>query len=60
MLEEETEELFDLSEITEKLNTGESIILTSIFLKCDTLTFHEILKSNREYKALIQTDKKYI
>ncbi len=57
ILEKETEELFDLSEITEKLNAGESIVLTSIFLKCDALTFHEILKSNREYKALIQTDK---
>ena len=57
ILEQEMEELFDLSEIAEKLNAGENIVLTSIFLKCDALTFQEILKSNKEYKALIQTDK---
>ncbi|MCI9355639.1 MAG: hypothetical protein HFE58_12765 [Firmicutes bacterium] len=57
ILEEETQELFDLSEITEKLNAGEKVILTSIFLKCDALTFQEILKSEKEYKSFIQTDK---
>lgn len=57
MLEQDIEQLFDLSKITEKLSSGETKILTSVFLKCDSIIFQEIIKSNRQYKAFIQTNK---
>lgn len=48
---------FDTQEITKKLKNGFEVIISTLFLKCNYLIFNEIIISNRQYKALIKTNK---
>ena len=55
--EEVQKEEYDFAQIAEQLNEGKKVSLTSVFLKCDAITFREILDSKREYAGYIKTDK---
>ncbi len=49
--------VYDMNEINEKLQNNQEFIVTSIFLKCDNLTFREILKRRRYYKGYVKTNQ---
>ncbi|MBC2580539.1 normocyte-binding protein [Clostridium sp. DJ247] len=58
MLQEDLEEKnYNIKQILEKLKTGESIKLVTIFLNCDYIKINEILNNKASYKGKIVTDK---
>lgn len=48
---------FDMKEIAQKLQSGNEIVISTIFLKCDYLLFQEIINSHKSYKGFIKTNK---
>ena len=51
------EVVFDMDEINEKIRGGEEIVLTSIFMKCQSIVLNEILKENKVFKGFVRTNK---
>ena len=51
------EVIFDMNEIDEKLRQGEEIVLTSIFMRCQSTVLNEILKENKIYNGYVKTNK---
>lgn len=47
----------NMNEMIEKINVGEEVVLSSIFMQCDYLMFKEIVNKNHNYKGYIKTDK---
>ena len=49
--------VYNMDEINEKIQKGEEIVLTTIFMKCQSNILNEILKSNRVYKGYVKTNQ---
>lgn len=48
---------YNFDEIAEQIVAGTPVILASIFLQCDAMTFQQILQNKKQYTAFIKTDK---
>ena len=46
---------YNFDEIVEQIVAGEAVILASIFLQCDAMTFQQILQNKKQYTAFIKT-----
>jgi len=47
--------VYDMMEINEKLQSGEPVVITSVFMKCSTMELKQILDSDRTYKGYVRT-----
>jgi hypothetical protein len=51
------EKSYDMDEISKKLEYGEPVVLTSIFMKCGSSVFQELLDRRNVYTGKVITDK---
>jgi len=59
MLLSDLEEIaYNMEEIAEKLQKGEDIILSSVFMELDNLMFQAMLGGNKTYKGYVKTESK--
>ena len=57
MCQDDLENTYNMAEINTKLQTGEKITLTSVFMDCDNPTLKAMLSDNKAYKGYVKTDK---
>ena len=48
--------VYDMKEINEKLQSGEPIVIASIFMQCSAVMLKQLLERKRAYKGYIKTD----
>ena len=49
--------VYDMKEINEKLQSGEPVVIASIFMKCSAAMLKKLLGRKRAYKGYVKTDK---
>ena len=49
--------VYDMKEINERLQSGEPVVITSVFMKCSAAMIKKLLERERAYKGYVKTDK---